>query len=85
MYLFHLTNSFSLFSQIDVFDDSCRLTSVSLCLCVSLRFLMVGWNDRYIDEGNPVAGGHGDFKEDETTSLYWSAIKCEVEESAYEK
>lgn len=40
---------------------------------------------RYIDEGNAVAGGHGDFKEDETTSLYWAAIKTEVDDSAYEK
>lgn len=39
---------------------------------------------RFIDEGNAVAGGHGDFKEDETTSLYWSAIKADVDASAYD-
>lgn len=47
------------------------------------------WNSvdgrRFINEGNPVAGGHGDFKEDETTSLYWAAIKTEVDDDAYER
>lgn len=47
------------------------------------------WNSvdgsRYIDEGNALAGGHGDFKEDETTSLYWSAIKTEVDPEAYKR
>lgn len=51
------------------------------------EFDCCAWNDvncsEYIDEGNPVAGGHGDFKEDETTSLYWSMIKCDVDEGGY--
>lgn len=38
----------------------------------------------FINEGNAVAGGHGDFKEDETTSLYWSMINTEVEDERYE-
>lgn len=40
---------------------------------------------KYIDEGNAVAGGHGDFKEDETTSAYWAAIKTVVDDSAYDR
>lgn len=39
----------------------------------------------FIDEGNAFAGGHGDFKEDETTSLYWQMIKMQVDDSAYDK
>ena len=45
------------------------------------------WNNvegtQFIDEGNPFVGGHGDWKEDETTMTYWSAINCEVETSKY--
>lgn len=47
------------------------------------------WNSvdgtEFIDEGNAVAGGHGDFKEDETTTLYWAAIKTELDSSAYDR
>ena len=37
----------------------------------------------FIDEGNAIAGGHGDFKEDETTMTYWAAIHTEVPREAY--
>lgn len=53
------------------------------------EFLCGHWNNvdcsKYIDEGSFFAGGHGDFKEDETTSLYWAAIKTPVEDSLYDK
>lgn len=46
------------------------------------------WNivygSQYIDEGSGIAGGHGDFKEDETTMTYWSAINLALEESLYD-
>lgn len=45
------------------------------------------WNSvegtRFIDEGNAFVGGHGDFKEDETTMTYWSAINMELDRSKY--
>lgn len=40
---------------------------------------------RFINEGNFFEGGHGDFKQDETTSLYWSVIKHKLDDSAYDK
>lgn len=46
------------------------------------------WNtidgSEFIDEGSGIAGGHGDFKEDETTMTYWSAINMEIDESLYD-
>lgn len=41
--------------------------------------------NRFINEGNFFEGGHGDFKQDETTSLYWSVIKHKLDDSAYDK
>lgn len=41
--------------------------------------------NRFIKEGNFFEGGHGDFKQDETTSLYWSVIKHKLDDSAYGK
>lgn len=38
----------------------------------------------FIDEGNAVSGGHGDFKEDETTTLYWACVTAEVDDDAYD-
>lgn len=37
----------------------------------------------FIDDIQMLAGGHGDFKEDETTMTYWSMIKADVHESLY--
>ncbi|CDF40325.1 hypothetical protein CHC_T00010118001 [Chondrus crispus] len=52
------------------------------------RFACGEWTSvngtQFIDEGNAIAGGHGDFKEDETTSCYWAAICTEVEDSCYD-
>lgn len=45
------------------------------------------WNTieatQFVDEGDPFTGGHGDFKENETTMAYWSAINTYVEPSKY--
>ncbi len=38
----------------------------------------------FIDEGNFIVGGHGDFKEDETTMTYWSAINFTVPDEKYD-
>lgn len=38
---------------------------------------------KFINEGGWIEGGHGDFKEDETTMLYWSMIKMRMDDSLY--
>lgn len=61
------------------------------CILFHLMFLTITFfvfvfcGDSFIDEGNPIAGGHGDFKEDETTTLYWNMIKLELDDSAYDR
>lgn len=46
------------------------------------------WNSvdgtEFIDEGAFLEGGHGDFKEDVTTSMYWAAITADVDDDAYD-
>lgn len=51
------------------------------------RFANGWWNSvdgtEFIDEGPLWEGGHGDYKEDETTSMYWAAITADVDDEAY--
>ncbi|CAN8076250.1 unnamed protein product [Agarophyton chilense] len=67
---------------------TCRMKHISEIDDDPYNFECGEWNNidgsEFINEGSPVAGGHGDFKEDETTSLYWSAIKEEVDDSTYD-
>lgn len=38
----------------------------------------------YIKDGNFFEGGHGDFKDDETTSLYWSMVLAEYDSDLFD-
>ena len=46
------------------------------------------WNTidgtQFIDEGNDILGGHADFKEDETTMMYWSMVNLELDFALYD-
>lgn len=66
-----------------------KMKSIPAVLEEGYEFVHSFWNSidgtEYIDEGNAFAGGHGDFKEDETTSVYWCAIKTEIADEEYSR
>lgn len=66
-----------------IFKSPNLLVTDNMLTFISVLFLTHN-HSSFIDEGNPIAGGHGDFKEDETTTLYWKMIKVELDSSAYD-
>lgn len=67
--------------------NTIRMKSLEEGVKEPYKFEYGQWNSidgsEYINEGDFLSGGHGDFKEDETTSLYWAAIKADVPNEAY--
>lgn len=72
----------------DGFPEGCRMDMCSRDAAAPYEWGCGQWNTvdgtKFIDEGSGIAGGHGDFKEDETTMTYWSAINTDLPPDAYD-